>query len=280
MTRTGRDADGTEQEPRNGERPAYFVQSLERGLKIIKAFDETRPQMTSTEVSKATGLDRAATRRFLLTLVDLGYMVTDGRLYALRPRILELGYAYLSSLSLPDVALPHMEQLVTEIHESCSLGVLDGDEVVFVARVPTKRLMSVPIMVGSRFPAYPTSMGRVLLAGQSEERLDAYLSSVRLESHTRRTVTDPAKLRSLITRVRTQGWAIVDQEYDEGTRSVAMPVRDSTGRVVAAINVSMLSGRGTAQSMRDFLPVIERAVAQIEADLRPGFRGQEMGLLG
>ncbi|MEV8630300.1 IclR family transcriptional regulator C-terminal domain-containing protein [Streptosporangium sp. NPDC051023] len=280
MTRTGAGAGEAEPEARNGERPAYFVQSLERGLKIIKAFDETRPQMTSTEVSKITGLDRAATRRFLLTLVDLGYVVTDGRLYALRPRILELGYAYLSSLSLPDVALPHMEQLVTEIHESCSLGVLDGDEVVFVARVPTKRLMTVPIMVGSRFPAYPTSMGRVLLAGKNEERLDEYLASVQPEAFTKRTVTDPAKLRTLIARTRTQGWAIVDQEYDDGTRSVAMPVHDSAGQVIAALNVSMLAGRGTAQSMRDFLPVIGRAVAQIEADLRPGFRGQEMGLIG
>ncbi|WP_433241728.1 IclR family transcriptional regulator domain-containing protein [Streptosporangium sp. CA-135522] len=280
MTRTGGSTDKAAPESRNGERPAYFVQSLERGLKIIKAFDETRPQMTSTEVAKITGLDRASTRRFLLTLVDLGYMVTDGRLYALRPRILELGYAYLSSLSLPDVALPHMEELVSEIHESCSLGVLDGEEVVFVARVPTKRLMTVPIMVGSRFPAYPTSMGRVLLAGRPDEWLEKYLTSAGFTAFTKRTVTDPAKLRSLVARTRTQGWAIVDQEFDDGTRSVAMPVRDSAGRVIAALNVSMLSGRGTAQSMRDFLPAMSQAVSKIEADLRPGFRGQEIGLIG
>ncbi|WP_406293336.1 helix-turn-helix domain-containing protein [Embleya sp. NBC_00888] len=274
------DADGTEREGKDAKRPAYFVQSLERGLSIIKAFDESRPNLTSTEVAKITGLDRAAARRFLLTLVDLGYVVTDGRLYALRPRVLELGYAYLSSLSLPDVALPHMEQLVAEVHESCSLGVLDGDEVVFVARVPTKRLMSVPIMVGSRFPAYATSMGRILLAGLDGDAFEDYLARVTLEPFTRRTVTDPAKLRSLVERTRAQGWGIVDQELDDGSRSVAVPIHDASGRVVAALNVSMFAGRGTTQSMRDFLPAINNTARQIEADLRPSARGQDIGLIG
>lgn len=265
---------------RDEERPPHYVQSLERGLAVIRAFDHTRSRLTSTEVAKITGLDRAAARRFLLTLVDLGYVMTDGRLYWLRPRVLELGYAYLSSLTLPEVALPHMERLVAEVHETCSLGVLDGDEVVFVARVPVKRLMAVPVMVGTRFPAYPTSMGRVLLAGQSEERLARYLDSVRPEPLTDRTVTDPARLRTIVGEVRDRGWAIVDQEMDDGSRSIAVPVRDGNGHVVAALNVSMLSGRGTAETMRDFLPAMTRAAEQIEADLRPGFHGQEIGLIG
>ncbi|MGW0802542.1 IclR family transcriptional regulator domain-containing protein [Nonomuraea sp. NPDC002799] len=277
MART--DADQSEQAQRGQERPPYFVQSLERGLAVIRAFDHTRPHLTSTEVAKITGLDRAAARRFLLTLVDLGYVMTDGRLYSLRPRVLELGFAYLSSLSLPEVALPHMERLVGEIHETCSLGVLDGKEVVFVARVPVKRLMTIPIMVGSRFPAYPTSMGRVLLAGVSDQALDDYLGSVRLEQIAEHTVTDPAELRSIVQEVRKRGWAIVDQEIDDGSRSIAVPVRDSSGRVMAALNVSMLSGRGSAEAMSDFLPAMRRAADQIEADLRHNSH-QEFGLIG
>lgn len=262
------------------ERPAHFVQSLERGLAVIKAFDHTRPQLTAAEVAKITGMDRAAARRFLLTLVELGYMVTDGRVYTLRPRVLELGYAYLSSLSLPEVALPHMEELVAEVHETCSMAVLDGDEVVFVARVPTRRLVAVPIMVGSRFPAYPTSTGRVLLAGQSDSWLDRYVDRTPLAAITDRTVTDPAKLRSILARVRTRGWVIVDQEADDGSRSVAMPIRDSAGHVIAALNISTLATRGSAQTLREFIPVMTDAIGKIEADLPPGLPARMTGLTG
>ncbi|XVQ16143.1 IclR family transcriptional regulator domain-containing protein [Spirillospora sp. CA-255316] len=253
---------------------------MERGLAVIKAFDHTRPQLTLAEVAKITGLDRAAARRFLLTLVDLGYVTFDGRLYSLRPRVLELGYAFLSSLSLPEVALTHMERLVAEVHETCSLGVLDGHEVVFVARVPVKRLMTIPIMVGSRFPAYPTSMGRVLLAGRDPRWIEEYLASADLTPVTDRTVTDPDRLREIIARVAAEGHAIVDQEIDDGSRSIAVPVRDASGQVVAALNVSMLSGRGTAETMLDFLPAMRRAAEQIEADLRPGPAGQGVALIG
>ncbi len=265
---------------RREERPSYFVQSLARGLAVIKAFDHARPQLTLAEVAKITGLDRAAARRFLLTLVDLGYVTFDGRLYSLRPRVLELGYAFLSSLSLPEVALTHMEPLVAEVHETSSLGLLDGHEVVFVARVPVKRLMAVPIMVGSRFPAYPTSMGRVLLAGRDPRWLEEYLASTELRPLTDRTVTDPDRLRETIARVQAEGYAIVDQEIDDGSRSIAVPVHDASGQVVAALNVSMLAGRGTAETMLDFLPAIRRAAEQIEADLRPGPVGQGIGLIG
>ena len=143
---------------------AEFVQSLERGLAVIRAFDADNPELTLSDVARITGLTRAAARRFLHTLVELGYMRSDGRKFALRPRILELGYAFLSSLSLPEMALPHLEQLVEKVHESSSVSVLDGNEVVYVARVPTKRIMRIAISVGTHFPAYATSMGRVLLA--------------------------------------------------------------------------------------------------------------------
>lgn len=257
----------TEETARSGE----FVQSLERGLAVIRAFDADHSHLTLSEVARATGLTRAAARRFLLTLVELGYMRTDGRLFSLRARILELGYAYLSSLSLPEVAQPHMETLVAEVHESCSMSVLDGGEVVYVARVPTKRIMTVAISVGTRFPAYATSMGRVLLAAQPKDWLDNYLSTAELRPLTRRTVTDPAKLRTTLTRICTQGYAIVDQELEEGLRSLAAPIRDADGSVIAALNVSAHASRGSSEVIRkELLPPLLATAKRIEEDLRGG----------
>ncbi|MGI5151010.1 IclR family transcriptional regulator [Plantactinospora sp. CA-294935] len=257
----------TEETARTGE----FVQSLERGLAVIRAFDADHPQLTLSEVARATGLTRAAARRFLLTLVELGYMRTDGRLFSLRARILELGYAYLSSLSLPEVAQPHMESLVAEVHESCSMSVLDGDEVVYVARVPTKRIMTVAISVGTRFPAYATSMGRVLLAAQPARWLDNYLDTAELRPLTRRTVTDPARLRTILNRIGNQGYAIVDQELEEGLRSLAAPIRDADGAVIAALNVSAHASRGSSEVIRkELLPPLLATAKRIEEDLRGG----------
>ncbi|MGH9249970.1 MAG: IclR family transcriptional regulator [Acidimicrobiales bacterium] len=256
-----------EREPAS--RGTDFVKSLERGLAVIRAFDAEHTALTLSEVARSTGLTRAAARRFLLTLVELGYMRTDGRLFALRPRILELGYAYLSSLSLPEVAQPHMETLVAQVHESCSVSVLDGDEVVYVARVPTKRIMAVAISVGTRFPAHATSMGRVLLAHQPDAWLDQYLATTELRPFTRRTVTDPEKLRGILTRVRAQGYALVDQELEEGLRSLAVPIRNGTGLPVAAMNVSAHASRGTSESIRrELLPPLREAARRIEDDLR------------
>src|SRR5262249_25047423 len=156
---------GAGQPDHDGGHGPDFVQSLERGLAVVRAFGPDTPQLTLSEVARATGLTRAAARRFLLTLAELGYVRADGRAFSLRPRILELGFAYLSGLSLPETAQPHMEELSAKVHKSCSVSVLDGHDVVYVARVPTRRIMSVTIAVGTRFPAYATSMGRVLLAG-------------------------------------------------------------------------------------------------------------------
>jgi IclR family transcriptional regulator, pca regulon regulatory protein len=250
-------------------RGPHFVQSLERGLAVIRTFDAAAPELTLSEVARAAGLTRAAARRFLLTLVDLGYVRTDGRLFALSPRVLELGYAYLSSLSLPEVAEPHLERLVSEVHESSSVSVLDGGDVVYVARVPTSRIMTVAINVGTRFPAYATSMGRVLLAGLPDDELDDYLARATLTRLTPRTATSATALRAEIERVRAQGWALVDQELEVGLRAVAAPIRDRTGRVVAAVNVSAHASRTSLDTMRrDLLPPLLAAAARIGADLQ------------
>lgn len=250
------------------ERPMEIVQSLERGLAVIRAFDADHAQMSLSEVARATGLTRAAARRFLHTLVALGYMRTDGRLFSLRPRILELGYAYLSGLSLPEVAYPHLEELVAEVRESSSVSVLDGDEVVYVARVPTRRIMTVVISVGTRFPAYATSMGRVLLAGRSDDWLNGYLASARLRPLTSRTITDPDRLLAELRKVRERGWALVDQELEEGLRSIAAPIHDAEGQVVAAVNVSAQAQRWTAENIEaGLLPPLLSTARTIETDL-------------
>jgi len=253
------------------DRGSDFVQSLERGLAVIKAFDSTNPELTLSEVAREAGLTRAAARRFLLTLIDLGYVRVEGRLFALRPRVLELGYAYLSSLSLPELAQPHMEELVARIHESCSVSVLDGNEVVYVARVPTHRIMRVAISVGTRFPAFATSMGRVLLAALPPEEAETHFPPEVVQQFTTRTVTDPQKLHALLARVRVQGYCVVDQELEEGLRSVAVPVRDGEGKVIAAMNVSMhVSARTADEIQREILPQLLATTAEIEQDLRSG----------
>ena len=251
--------------PRNSD----FVQSLDRGLAVIRAFGPDRERLSLSEVARATGLTRAAARRFLLTLVKLGYVRSDGREFSLRPRVLELGYAYLSGLALPEVAAPHLEELVARLHESSSICVLDGHHVVYVARVPTKRIMTVAISVGTRFPAYATSMGRVLLAAMSEQDLDRYLAEASFEPFTGRTVTDPDRLRTIVHEVARQGYAIVDQELEEGLRAVAAPIRGSADVGTAAINVSAHASRVSLAVMRsEILPALLETASQIEADLK------------
>jgi IclR family transcriptional regulator, pca regulon regulatory protein len=250
------------------DREPHHVQSLRRGLAVIRAFDANHPELTLSEVARLCDLTRAAARRFLLTLVDLGYVRTDGRLFSLTPRVLELGYAFLSSLSLPEVAEPHLERLVAEVHESSSLSVLDGDDIVYVARVPTSRIMTVAINVGTRFPAFATSMGRVLLAFLPDGELRAYLDRIRLDRLTGHTVRTAATLRSELDHVRAQGYAIVDQELEEGLRAIAAPIRDRSGRVVGAVNVSVQASRATVDTMRrTLLPPLLAATARIDADL-------------
>lgn len=251
-------------------RPVESVQSLERGLAVIRAFSQRNPRMTLSAVAKETGLTRATARRFLHTLVSLGYTATDGREFWLRPRVLELGYAYLSSISLPELATPHLKQLVDLVNESSSVSVLDGDEIVYIARVPTRRIMTVSISVGTRFPAYATSMGRVLLAGQPTERVDEILGGADVERLTPNTLAGRA-LRAEIDRVREQGWAMVDQELELGLRSIAAPIRDARGHTIAAVNVSASATQGTPDDVRErLLPALLEAAAQIEHDVHAG----------
>ncbi|HXC83194.1 MAG TPA: IclR family transcriptional regulator C-terminal domain-containing protein [Trebonia sp.] len=245
-----------------------FVQSLERGLAVIRAFDAEHRMLSLSEVAAATGLSRAAARRFLHTLVHLGYMHNSGGRFALRPKILELGYAYLSSLTLPEVAMPHLEELAEQVRESSSVSELDGEDVVYIARVPTKRIMRVTINVGTRFPAYATSMGRVLLAAKPDDWLDKYLSSVKLRGLTDHTITSPAGLRQELHKIRGRGWALVDQELEEGLRSLAAPIRDAEGTVIAAVNVATHAGRRSLESVvQDMLRPLLTTAERIERDL-------------
>jgi IclR family pca regulon transcriptional regulator len=240
-------------------RPDHFVQSLERGLAVVRAFSADAPELTLSDVARRTGLTRAAARRFLLTLVDLHYVHTDGRVFWLSPRVLELGYAYLSSLSLPEVAEPHLERLVADVRESSSVSVLDDEDVIYVARVPVSRIMTVSINVGTRFPAYAASMGRVLLAG---------LDEAGFEPRVPHAIADADALRTELALVREQGFAVVDQELEEGLRSIAVPIRDRSGTVSAAVNLSTHAGRRTIESMRrELLPPLLETAARIEADL-------------
>ncbi|ARJ06883.1 IclR family transcriptional regulator [Cnuibacter physcomitrellae] len=246
-----------------------FVQSLARGLAVIAAFDGNHPEMTLSEVARRADVPAAAARRFLRTLEKLGYVRSDGRSFRLTPRVLELGYGYLSSLSLPEVMEPHLRELSAELAESVSAGVLDEDDVVYVARIPTRRIMSVSITLGSRFPAFATSMGRVLLAGLPEAELRERLRSAPRERFTPATLVDVDELVAEITRVRERGWSIVDGELEEGLRSMAVPVHGRDGAIVAALNVSTSVGRHAVETIEsEFVPRARETAAAIEADLR------------
>lgn len=250
------------------DRPAEFVQSLERGLAVIRAFSAERPRPTLSEVARHTNMTRATARRFLITLQELGYVSTDGKTFVLRPSVLQLGYAYLSSFSVAEIAQDHLESLADQLHESCSASVLDGEDVVYVARSSTNRIMTIGLSVGARLPAYCTSMGRVLLAGLDEVDLDRYLHAADLRPRTDRTITDPKRLRAEIELVRGQGWCLIDQELEDGVRSVAAPVHDGSGRVVAAINTSAHAARVTLDTLRtQFLPALRTCGRNIDQDL-------------
>jgi IclR family transcriptional regulator, pca regulon regulatory protein len=245
-----------------------FVASLARGLAVVRAFSKDAREMTLSEVAQRTGLTRAAARRFLLTLAALGYVASDGRRFRLTPKVLDLGFSYLSSMELWDVAMPYMEEVSATIHESCSASVLEGCDIVYVARVPTKRIMSVALGIGARLPAITTSMGRVLLAHLEDDVLARHLSSCPVRRHTAHTVTNLAALRDILRAVRQQGWCLVDQELEEGLISIAVPVRNQRGRVLAAMNASTDASRKRPDEVvRNYLPVLQRAAGKIAAAL-------------
>jgi IclR family pca regulon transcriptional regulator len=234
-------APGAGRMPKTGAAPAasdQYVQSLARGLAVIRAFDTDHADMTLTEVAARTGLTRATARRFLHTLVELGYVRTDGKTFALTAQVLQLGYAYLSGLSLPQLAQPHLEELSHKLGESTSAAVLDGTDIVYIARVTTRRIMTIGITVGTPFPAYATSMGRVLLAALPPEKLKEYLAAAEIKPLTPRAVGTVKELLAVLDTVRAQGWCLLDQELELGLMSVAAPVYDGK-KVVAAVNVSL-----------------------------------------
>ena len=236
-----------------------FMSSLARGLRVIRAFSEYRRNLTISQVSQLTGLSRAAVRRCLYTLAKLGYVGEDNKRYFLRPQVLTLGHAYLSSTPLAVSAQPYLDDVSRTLRESCSAAILDGDEIVYVCRSAETRIMSISLLVGTRLPAYCTAMGQVLLAHLSEDQLANYLARVQLVERTERTITSIPKLRRVLEQVREAGFAVLDQELEVGLRSIAVPVRDARGTVVAAVNVSAHASRATLNDMKvRFLPLLRK----------------------
>lgn len=247
--------------PRPGD---SYVQSFARGLEVIRSFSADAPQQTLSEVAARAGFTRAGARRILLTLQSLGYVETDGRHFRLTARILDLGFAYLSSLPIWNLAEPMMEDLVQQVRESSSAAVLEGLDIVYVLRVPTHKIMRTNLGIGSRLPAFWSSMGRVLLAALPEDALQARLAALTRTRHTAHTVIDDASLLARIGEARQQGWCLVNQELEEGLISIAAPLVDRAGRTVAALNVSGQANRTSEAQMREtMLPALLAAAQAI-----------------
>jgi IclR family pca regulon transcriptional regulator len=243
-----------------------YVQSFARGLQVIGCFSAEAPEQTLTEVAGRSGLTRAGARRILLTLQTLGYVTSDGRLFRLSPRILDLGFAYLSSMPIWNLAEPAMQGLASRVGESCSAAVLEGSDIIYVMRVPTHKIMSIGLGVGSRLPAYCTSMGRMLLADLDDEQALGVIEGSPRRALTRHTLTDPQDLLARVRQARKQGWCLVNQELEEGLVSLAAPLRDRGGRTVAALNISGQVNRTSARQMQDtMLPALRQAADTISA---------------
>ncbi|MGO4389367.1 IclR family transcriptional regulator C-terminal domain-containing protein [Microvirga sp. 2YAF29] len=245
-------------EEQSGDRD--FVASLEKGLLVIEAFDASRQRLTLSDVAKITGITRAAARRYLRTLTKLNYADFDGRYFSLSPRILRLGYAFLSSTSLSSRLQPSLERISEETGESSSAAMMDGDDIVYIARSATRRIMSIGLGVGSRLPAHCTSLGRAILAYQPDEVVEAYLERARLEARTPKTITSKAKLREVLQATRAQGYAIVDEELELGLRSIAVPLIQRNGQVTIALNISAQAARVPLGEMGTrYLPSLKAA---------------------
>src|SRR5665213_964387 len=243
-----------------------YVQSFARGLEVIRSFSAQAPQQTLTEVAARSGLTRAGARRILLTLLNLGYVETDGKYFRLTARILDLGFAYLSSMPIWNLAEPVMEGLVEQIKESSSAAVLDGTDIVYVLRVSTHKIMSISLGVGSRLPAYCTSMGRMLLADAPPKQMHQILATSKIQPLTRYTLTDPGAVLAQIDQARRQGWCLVNQELEEGLISIAAPITDRTGRTIAALNISGQANRTPARTLQDDMrPALLEAAQAISA---------------
>ncbi|MBY3235234.1 helix-turn-helix domain-containing protein [Rhizobium laguerreae] len=250
-------------------RETDFVSGFARGLKVIEAFGETRQRLSIAEASKLTELDRATVRRSLLTLAELGYADYDGKFFTLTPKILRLGHAYLSATPLPALLQPHLDLLSEKAGQSASASVLDGTDIVYIARASQRRVMSINLTPGSRLPAYCASMGRVLLAALSESEARAILARSELKQNTANTKTKPDELIAEFRRVRTEGYAIIDQELEIGLCSIAVPVDNDRGETVAAINIGAPAALVPAAEMKErYLSLLQ----ETQAALRPLLR--------
>ena len=242
-----------------------FMTSLARGLGVIQAFSQQRRQLTVSQISEQIGLSRAAVRRCLYTLAKLGFAGSDdSRHFFLRPRILALGHSYISSMPLASAAQPVLDQVSKILHESCSIAALDGFEITYIARANVTRILAIDLGVGSRLPAFCTSMGRVLLAHLPPEALDELLAHTKFTRYTERTIVSAEKLRQVLRLVERNGYCIVDQELELGLRSMAVPIRNSSGKVVAALNVGAHAQRVSIQDMQGrFLPPLREAAQEL-----------------
>jgi IclR family pca regulon transcriptional regulator len=246
-----------------------FMTSLARGLAVVQAFQERKRHLTIAQISHRTEIPRAAVRRCLHTLIKLGYATTDGRTYSLLPKVLTLGHAYLSSTPLAVSAQPYLDRMSEQLHEACNMATLEGDDILYIARsATTQRLISVDLSVGGRLPAYCTSMGRILLAALDDATLHDYLEHVDLQPKTSRTLTTTEGLLQCLQLVRQQGWCIVDQELEQGLRSIAVPVYDASGQVLAALNVSTHAGRASRTDLEQrILPIMLGASRDLSTQL-------------
>ena len=246
-----------------------FMASLARGLAVVQAFQERKRHLTIAQISHRTQIPRAAVRRCLYTLIKLGYASSDGRTYSLLPKVLTLGHAYLSSTPLAVSAQPYLDRMSEQLHEACSMATLEGDDILYIARsATTQRLISVELSVGGRLPAYCTSMGRILLAALDDVSLGEYLEHADLQAKTSRTLHTRQDLLDCLQQVRQQGWCIVDQELEQGLRSIAVPVYDASGQVLAALNVSTHAGRVSRADLEQrFLSTLLEASRELSAQL-------------
>ncbi|GHE88276.1 IclR family transcriptional regulator [Amycolatopsis deserti] len=256
-------------EPMDDEKTSQnHIQGLERGLAVLTAFDADRPNPTVAELATATGLSRPVVRRVLLTLQRLGYVASSGPHWTLTPRVLSIGQHYTATHALTELAQPHLMRQAERTGESATLAVMDGNEVVYIARVPVRRVLSVTVSPGTRVPVHATSLGRVLLAWEPDERVDEVIAECGLPRLTPHTVTDPAEFREILTRVREQGWSLVVNEREEGLISLSAPVRDHHGRVIAAVASSTSTGRTTPDRMREeVVPVLLETAKAISGEL-------------
>lgn len=253
------------------EQSADYVQSLARGLAVLRAFGRDLPSPSLSELAERVGLSRAVVRRSLLTLQHLGYVGSRGRSFFLTPRVLELGFSYLTSLDLTELVQQSLEQLSQRVGESCSMAVLDGSEIVYVVRVPVRRVMSVALGVGARLPAFAASMGRVMLADLSDDELAAWLHAQKFRAYTAQTIHTASALKTELQRVRKQGYALVAGELETGLCSIAVPVHAGEGRVVAALNVGMsFSKDAPARAVKQVLPALQETRLAVEQAIRRG----------